>query len=212
MVESILVRAIFFQFDFSTFDAMHANFQLTLSFGLPIDTDTIVIKPLDNLPTNAIGYQDASQKSLNGAVLKFEQPGHAYMKACLEEFLTNFQNRKWGANGPDLLTRVYFSSNHDWDNLQPLNRRVFQYFTYKRIQKACYEDVTDAKLGRMKGIRENAYVVHLNNHIKGMIREGSTCDCLYNAFCLSEPKDGEWNHRKNCWPLMESQNASPGWS
>jgi hypothetical protein len=153
---------------------------------------------MDALPPNVIGFQNKLETSLNGAVLKFE-PGHVYIKACLEEFLTNFKNRLWGANGPRLLTRVYFSNPEKW-NLKPVNPYYFQYFSYKKIRKDCYEDLRDYKLlQRMNGIRENAYVVHSNNHVGGRIVDGSVCDCLHNTFCLST-KCKKIDH---CRPLLE---------
>jgi hypothetical protein len=160
---------------------------------------------MDTLPPNVIGFQNKLQTSLNGAVLKFE-PGHAYMKACLEEFLTQFNNRLWGANGPRLLTRVYFSNPTKWKNLKPVDPYYFQYFSYNDIKKDCYEDLRDYKLTqRMNGIREIAYAVHTNNHVGGTIMDGSVCDCLQNTFCLTK----ECKKMDHCKPLIEMPQNRP---
>jgi hypothetical protein len=148
------------------------------------DTDTIVVKPMDTLPTHVIGFEDKRRKKLNGHVLKFEA-GHAYIKACLHAFLTDFNNREWGANGPSLLTRVYFASPEQW-NFQPVSPYYFQFFTWKKIVQECYEDTREHKVvHRMTAIRQKSFVVHLNNLVAGTIVDGSVCDCLYNTFCLS---------------------------
>ncbi len=159
---------------------------------------------MDDLPLNTIGFQDKSQKALNGAVLKFE-PKNGFMRASLQEFLHNFNNRYWGANGPELLTRVFFSSPESW-NLTTVSPYFFQYFSFQRIKQDCYQDVRDYKvLHRMNGIRSKAYVVHLNNQLAVTIVNGSTCDCLENTFCISET----CSLKDRCRPLLEKPMQAP---
>ena len=141
---------------------------------------------------------------LNGAVLKFE-PNNDYIKACLEEFLTNIDNRRWGANGPELLTRVYLTTPESWD-LETVQCQYFQYFSYTNIGRDCLEDMRDYKLRqRMNGIREHSYVVHTNNHMGGKIVDGSVCYCLRNTFCLST----ECKTMEHCKPLLETPEKLP---
>ena len=141
------------------------------------------MKPLDGLPSNAIGFQDKSRKSLNGAVQMFEKKNN-FTRACLNEFLTNFNNRKWGANGPSLITRVYFSNPRLWSLL--VANSYFEYFGWKRIGNRCYNETRDERISHhLHQIREKSYIVHMNNNMEFVVREGSACDCLQNTFCLS---------------------------
>ncbi|CAG0922852.1 unnamed protein product [Notodromas monacha] len=70
--------------------------------GLYLDTDVIVMRPMDDL-VNDIGLQFNDE--LNGAVLAFEKH-HPFMEACMNELSAKFNPYKWGSNGPYLLTRV----------------------------------------------------------------------------------------------------------
>ncbi|CAG0922853.1 unnamed protein product [Notodromas monacha] len=70
--------------------------------GLYLDTDVIVMRPMEDL-VNAVGLQGTNV--LNNAVLAFEKH-HPYMEACMNELSAKFNPYKWGSNGPHLLTRV----------------------------------------------------------------------------------------------------------
>ncbi len=158
---------------------------------------------MGDLPRNTIGFEDKPQKILNGATLKFEKEND-YVKACIKEFLTNFDNRVWGANGPRLLTRVYFASPEQW-KIEILNPFFFQYFSWQRIENDCYQDMRYYKIRhRLSSIREKSYVVHLNRHLGGQVVQGSTCDCLLNTFCLAKT----CTSMRHCRPLVEKEKAN----
>ncbi|CAG0915854.1 unnamed protein product [Notodromas monacha] len=70
--------------------------------GFYLDTDVIVLRPMDDL-VNAVGLY--STTGLNGAAMAFDKH-HPFMEACMNELSANFNPYKWGSNGPDLLTRV----------------------------------------------------------------------------------------------------------
>jgi hypothetical protein len=163
---------------------------------------------MDSLPPNTIGFQDRG-RLLNGACLKF-QPGEAFLRACLDEILTNYRDKPWGYNGPALLTRVYKSKKNvsEWE-MQTVARRVFQYFPYEVVTYQCLMDIDDNQVQkRLNGIREQAYAVHLNNRFtqNRTVQPGSTCDCLFRTFCLSNRDCG---YTPRCRALFEDVNNEP---
>lgn len=107
----------------------------------------MVVKPLDMLPSNTVGYQNVWGTIMNTAILKFEQK-HEYIRTCIEEFLSNFKSRRWSHNGPGLITRVYYSNAEQWKsmNLHTVKRYVFQYSPYQFIGRKCYQDASDARV------------------------------------------------------------------
>jgi Alpha 1,4-glycosyltransferase conserved region len=181
-----------------------SNTNIYSTWAASADTDMIVVKPLDTLPSNTIGYQD-NGKMLNGAFLKF-QPRGSFLQACMEEILTDYRDSPWGYNGPALLTRVYKSKNPpDWE-VNVVNRRAFQYFRYPRVLHQCYLDDQDEKVQeRLNGIREFAYAVHLNNRFtyNKTAQAGTTCDCIFRTFCLSSLDCGS---AQRCQLLFENGN------
>lgn len=133
----------------------------------------------------------------NNAVLLLERKNE-FTIACLKEFLTNYNNRKWGANGPFLITRIYFSDLGRW-NINAVAKTHFEFFGWMRIGYLCYDNTDDQMvLDNLYQIRQQAYVVHMNNKMGHVIREGSVCECLRNTFCLSSA----CTLRDRCLPLI----------
>jgi hypothetical protein len=75
------------------------------SGGLYMDTDIIVVNPLDDLP-NSIGF--VRPGGPGSGVLKFDK-GNQYLAACINEYFSNFRSNTnaWGFVGPKLLKRIY---------------------------------------------------------------------------------------------------------
>ncbi|XP_007502858.2 lactosylceramide 4-alpha-galactosyltransferase [Monodelphis domestica] len=71
--------------------------------GVYLDTDFIVLRSLANL-SNALGAQ--SKYMLNGAFLAFE-PGHDFIRLCMQDFVDHYNGWVWGHQGPQLVTRVF---------------------------------------------------------------------------------------------------------
>ncbi|XP_019423741.1 PREDICTED: uncharacterized protein At4g19900 isoform X2 [Lupinus angustifolius] len=73
--------------------------------GIYLDSDIIVLKPISAL-NNSVGMEDhVAGSALNGAVMAFERHS-PFIKKCLEEFYTTYDDTKLRWNGADLLTRV----------------------------------------------------------------------------------------------------------
>ncbi|KAG0475703.1 hypothetical protein HPP92_015389 [Vanilla planifolia] len=74
--------------------------------GLYLDSDLIVLKPLDSLK-NAVGIEDQQDgnSSFNGAVMAFDSHS-VFLLECLTEFYSTYDDTRLRWNGADLLTRV----------------------------------------------------------------------------------------------------------
>ena len=71
--------------------------------GVYMDTDVIVVKPLDQLH-NVAGFA-SNAKLVNNAVLIFDK-GNSFLGDCINEYFSTFKTEVWDFNGPQLLTRV----------------------------------------------------------------------------------------------------------
>lgn len=172
------------------------RFLLLYKFGgVYMDTDVILVQPLNSLKTNTLGWQDSFHESLNGAVLIFEK-NNIFMKYCLMEFAENYNGQSWDSNGPLLLTRIWqlwnlVNPGVD-DVVQVLDNRIFYMIEWTKIKQECFFDtdggVFDANL---RVLKSEAYAVHLNSRITGyfgigdieLIR-GTIGSHLLNAFCV----------------------------
>lgn len=74
--------------------------------GTYLDTDMIVKKKLDSIPSN-YACDDISN-GLNGAILNIAstQEGRRLAEIFLKDVDENFDGEVWGRNGPELITRV----------------------------------------------------------------------------------------------------------
>jgi len=65
--------------------------------GVYMDTDVIIVRPVDSLRTNVIAYEDPYHKSANGAFIKFEK-GNLFIKECLEDFPESYSSWLWAGS------------------------------------------------------------------------------------------------------------------
>ncbi|XAR56182.1 hypothetical protein NMG60_11036555 [Bertholletia excelsa] len=73
--------------------------------GIYLDSDIIVLRPLSSL-NNTVGFEDQlAGSSLNGAVMSFRMHS-PFIKECLAEFYSSYDDTRLRWNGADLLTRV----------------------------------------------------------------------------------------------------------
>ena len=73
--------------------------------GIYMDTDIIVVRPVNSLQENVLAWEDAAHDNVNSAFLKFEK-GNSYIELYLREFAAHYISDTWGGNGPQLYTRV----------------------------------------------------------------------------------------------------------
>ena len=158
--------------------------------GIYMDTDVIVVRPLNSLKANVARITDADP-NIGCAFLKFEK-GSPFLKACLKDYAEKYSSKVWGHNGPMLLTRVYGRSQWSSDVVNVANYKQFFMIYWKKMNKECFIDtkgrVYDA---HMQVLRTEAFVVHLNSKISGNkgvagdpIKEGTICKHLLNSYCI----------------------------
>uniref|UniRef100_A0A6P7FTH1 Lactosylceramide 4-alpha-galactosyltransferase-like n=1 Tax=Diabrotica virgifera virgifera TaxID=50390 RepID=A0A6P7FTH1_DIAVI len=78
--------------------------------GIYLDLDVVVIKSLQDLPLNYAGLQ--TKKQVAAGVVSFEADGfgHSLAEKCVNKLKHNFYGRKWGRNGPGIVTSVMMES------------------------------------------------------------------------------------------------------
>ena len=159
--------------------------------GVYMDTDVIIVCPVDSLRTNVIAYEDPYHKSANGAFMKFEK-GNLFIKECLEDFPESYSSRLWAGSGPKLLARIWKHWNGSSDEVHVLDNLSFYMFYYNDVKKQCFSETAGDRFDfNMKILKEKAYVVHLNSMITGnegmstrKLQEGTICSHLLNSYCV----------------------------
>ena len=157
--------------------------------GVYMDTDMIVVRPVDSLIMNVLAWEDSQESLVNGAFMKFEK-GNPYLELYLREFGTNYDSSSWAGNGPSLLTRLWRQWKGDPNAVHVLQHNAFYMFHYSAITRECFNKISEETLAsRMKTLREEAYVVHLNAMITGKqgiekLKNGTICSYLLNSFCV----------------------------
>lgn len=156
-----------------------------------MDTDVILVHPVDSLRANVVAWQDNKRQAVNNAIMIFEK-GNLFLKSCLEEFAENYNIGLWSTNGPGLLTRVLRHWNHSNDAVYVLEKHSFYMFSYDKIKKQCFSEIAGNTFdSNMKVLKEKAYAVHLNSKITGKegmmtekLKEGTICKYLLNSYCV----------------------------
>ena len=155
-----------------------------------MDTDVIIVRPVVSLPMNVMGWQDPHNASANGAFMMVEK-GNPFLRACLKEFAEHYSSTLWAYNGPGLLTRVWSLSFRNSSDIHILHSHAFYMFHYKDVKEKCFNDASEQTRSLyMKILKEEAYAVHLNSKVTGLVglrkklMEGTTCKYLLNSFCI----------------------------
>ena len=158
--------------------------------GVYLDTDMILVRSLDSLEMNTIGFEDSS--TLCGAFMMFEK-GHSYLKSCLIEFAKQYDGNQWAWNGPSLLTRIWhrlYESNND---VHTKDYKAFYMFHYSKVMSECFNVTSKAVFNeKMSILKTKAYSVHLNSKITGnvgitnesVLRNDTICSHILNSYCI----------------------------
>lgn len=155
--------------------------------GIYMDTDIHVVRNLEKLPKNVVGYE--SEKYLNGAFIKFEKQ-HPFLMDCLKHFSTGYKALKWGANGPGLISELLLG-NRTYSDVRILNQTAFYMFRFDDVLSQCFEETSGKNFTKnWKKLEDKAFVVHLNSKISGAqglktkVKNGTICKHILNAFCI----------------------------
>ncbi|XP_042396849.1 lactosylceramide 4-alpha-galactosyltransferase-like [Zingiber officinale] len=162
--------------------------------GAYVDTDVIVLRSFTAL-RNAIGAQavDAGTQNwtrLNNAVMVFDRE-HPLLYDFMKEFARSFDGRKWGHNGPYLVsrvaTRVAGRAGYNFSVLPPA---AFYPVGWIKIEKLFTrpQDRNQSRLAseNLDWIQRRSYAVHLwNRKSSGFkVEEGSVISRLMAACCV----------------------------
>ena len=157
--------------------------------GVYMDTDMVIVRPVDTLKMNIVAWQGSQENILNGAFMMFEK-GNPYLKECLQEFARTYRITSWGWNGPYLLTRIL--KEKQWgSSIHVVNYQAFYMFKLTTMLKQCFEETSGKTFdANMRVLKTKAYGVHLNSKLtvrEGMnsdLQEGSICKHILNSFCI----------------------------
>ena len=160
--------------------------------GVYMDTDIILVRPVDKLKMNTVGWENSRHTLLNGAFAKFEK-GNLFLRACLKDFVRNYRGDLWAHNCPALLTRVYKAYNWDSDILNVVDHKLFYMIEGSRMNKECFTN-TEGEVfdSHIRTLEKEAFVVHTNSKISGTegmeggegLKSGTICKHLLNSYCV----------------------------
>ena len=162
--------------------------------GVYVDTDVILVKPVDSLKMNTLAWQDPNNISLSGAFMKFEK-GNLYLKTCLNalNIAEQYSATYWGGSGPSLLTRTWKNWKGGSGDVHVMHRNKVDMLYSSDLKTPCTTETSGETFDLyMKIINEDAYAVHLNSENtdsegEGMdkkLKKGTICSHLLNSFCV----------------------------
>ena len=160
--------------------------------GVYMDTDVIIVRPVDSLRMNILAWQDAQTSSLSGAFMKLES-GNLYLKACLNEFAEAYDHGSWrDSAGSGLLTRAWKHWKGDSEAVHVMHQNAFHMFHFNNSKAECFTETSGKRFDlNMKIITEEAYAVHLSSKISGSdgmarekLKKGTICNHLLNSYCV----------------------------
>ncbi|KAL7142713.1 hypothetical protein ABFS83_08G142100 [Erythranthe nasuta] len=140
--------------------------------GIYLDTDVIILRNFGELK-NAIGAQTLDHETgnwsrLNNAVMVFDK-GHPLVYKFIEEFALTFNGRKWGHNGPYLVSRVVSRVSgrvgYDFTILPPIAFYPVDWSRIGSLFKGPRGDLIHSKwlVAKLRQIRSESFAVHLWN-------------------------------------------------
>jgi hypothetical protein len=168
--------------------------------GIYLDLDNIVVRPMNTLGDNVIGMQ--SEKSINGAVLKF-QKGNIFLEKAFQNMFKEFSD-KWGYQGPKLMTRTMRKDfrkcrwmeagregihNGTVCPVDVMGVDAFYPLHFAETDKICYErSINDTIVQERKSVLETkTFVAHITGKKKQLVTQpGTLCRWLKNAFCVTK--------------------------
>ena len=137
--------------------------------GVYLDTDVILVRSLNSLERNTLGFQDSKKSLLNGAFMIFEK-GHSYLESCLIEFANTYNHSVWGSNGPHLLTRVWHRLYKGRNDVHARDYKAFYMFHPSKLMSKCFNVPSKAVFNqKMSILKTKAYSVHLNSKFTGNV-------------------------------------------
>ena len=160
--------------------------------GVYLDTDMILVRSLDSLEMNTVGFEDSKKSALNNAFMIFEKH-HPYLKSCLIEFTKKYDGNQWAGNGPSLLTRIWHRLYESKKNVHTKDYKAFYMFHYSKVMSECFNVISKAVFNeKMSILKTKAYAVHLSSKITGNVgitnesvfRNDTICSHILSSYCI----------------------------
>ena len=160
--------------------------------GVYISTDTILVQPIDSLPTNSLGWASQKNDSLSDAFMMFEEKNE-FPRLALSLFPDHYDDKNIG-HAPSLLTTTWgqLSKQTDGDLVHALPYFYFNAVPYSDMLWQYFED-TQGEIFRAtkKLINSKAHGVYLNSTVTGhlgfgddIIKDGTISKDVLTRFCV----------------------------
>ncbi|RZC35541.1 lactosylceramide 4-alpha-galactosyltransferase, partial [Asbolus verrucosus] len=157
--------------------------------GIYLDLDLVVIKSLEKLPFNYAGAESTS--FVAAGVVSFTQKGmgHHLATLCLKDLEFNFNGKKWGNNGPGVITRLsrFICATNNTEEMTKKkclgDFRVYPSETFYPViyqDWSMYFDVYSVK--KAKNLTKNSYVVHVWNKLSSKKKVPVNVEVPYTFF------------------------------
>lgn len=164
--------------------------------GVYLDSDVVVLKPLDSL-NNSLGTEslDNEESSLNGAVMAFEKHS-SFILDCLTEFTATYDDTLLRWNGAELLTRVAKKSieknGKNWVNKTFKIQPHWAFFPLSFHNIKSYFTAPDNQYDRemqevlFMRILNGSFALHFWNNVTSKLvpETGSLVEKVLNYHCL----------------------------
>lgn len=172
--------------------------------GTYLDTDVILIKPLDDFDNAVAGSKG---KSIHCAVLRFTKPGNTYLAAAINNFMEHYDGERWGNNGPSAFRRTAqdhlemvcpgevglarkveaTKEGRCYVNILPAS--TFAPVGWRDWEDICSRPEKSPVDDEARALLKHSYAVHLNNQITGPLFskvgyvKGSVCHMVLTQYC-----------------------------
>ena len=155
--------------------------------GVYMDSDVILVRPINVLPANSVGWGDNRNSTVSAAFMMFEK-GHPYLKSSLEEFVKNYRSGDSTVSA-DILTGVW-RRNANAMHVLPY------YFFYAVIDsnytaQHCFEDRSGVAFNTNTDIiKTKAYSVKIDSKsisltgAGNVLIKGTICGKLLSDYCV----------------------------
>ena len=172
--------------------------------GIYMDTDVILVRPINNLQEGTVGWADNTTTTLESKIMIFEITSD-YIRACLEAFWDHYFQLQANWSTGNGLNTLLTSTREEWEQgvsseyaLQVLPHTSF-YNIIRSVKSIgeCFRVKEGVKSkADLNIIRNLAYGVILNSDLSGHVgvslnpdlserlTNGTLCNYLLNSFCV----------------------------
>ena len=156
--------------------------------GVYMDSDVILVWPINVVTTNSMGWEDNRNNTLSTAFMMFEK-GHSYLELCLSEFVNVYRSGDLTISASDILTRAW----HQFKSDNVLH--ILPYYSFYTVihsssmAQQCFEDTAgQAFNATIEIVKTKAYAVKLNSDLiaerNEALKKKTVCGYLLSNYCV----------------------------